>query len=90
MKNPLKIDAKSMLEKVMQKVWKMIAKWTTMGARIGPKSEKGAKNDIRKLMLKIDAGRMRQKHKKTKKCSTRVAFGSPFWPGRGVRGEIDT
>ena len=40
MKNLSKIDAKSTLEKVMQKGGKMMPKWIQNEAKIAPKSEK--------------------------------------------------
>ena len=51
MKSRYKIDAKSMPEKVMQKVWNMIPNASKMGAKINLKSEKYQK----KRYPKIDA-----------------------------------
>ena len=57
MKNLLKIDTKSMLEKGMQQLANMEQKWSTMGAQIGQKSRKSWKNGMQKMMVKIDAGK---------------------------------
>ena len=86
MNNLLKIDAKSMLEKGMQKLAKMEPKWTTMGAQIGPKSRKSRKKGMQKMMLKLDS-------EKNEKMTDLMRKGRPwmaFLARPGVRGLADS
>ena len=52
-----------MLEKGMQKWWKMEKKWSQNGTKIGPKSRKSRKKGMPKLMLKFEAEKNAKNHR---------------------------
>ena len=54
-KNLSKIDAKSMLEKGMQKVWKMMQKWSQNGCQNQLKRQQIPEKGMPKIMPKFDA-----------------------------------
>ena len=62
MKKRYRIDAKSMQEKGMQKVWKMMPKCIQKGSKIYEKSKKGGKKGMPKNMPKFDAENDLKKH----------------------------
>ena len=83
MKNLSKIDAKSMLEKGMQKSQKMKLKWTKNGSQIGPKSRKSQKKGMPKTMLKFEAEKNLKNCFLTNPGSPRVRFFGRSGRGRG-------
>ena len=59
-KNQSNIDAKSMLEKGMQQIWKMMQKWSQNGCQNRSKMEKKRKKGMPKSMRKNGREKERQ------------------------------
>ena len=82
-KNQYKINTRKRHAKSMENNTKMHTKWESKSIQ---NLENTLKNDIRKLMPKFDA----KKIKTVRQPHFFIDFGSISWPCRGVRGAEDT